>query len=185
MLKAPSTVSSSDISSPSTSCHSASRSSDGSHGNNQHIELGQVRLSLLYLPKQQQLKVGLIQAENLTSSDTRQAEQLNPYIKLCLMPRKIQRYVSTVIRHTRNPVFDQDFVFTDLHEHEMAEMSLRLKVYHKTAKLGRDELLGELQVSMAELIPSQEMRLLRELEPVTSRNVSILYILFAFLCEHV
>ena len=157
-----STMSSSSSSSPCSSCRS------GFSRGAADPSLGEVRLSLHYLPARRELQVGLLRAENLPGG-----EQLNPYVKMYLMPGKTQRQASRVVRHSANPVFNQQFTFNSIDPRLVGETRLRLKLYNKGTKLGRDELLSEFQVKLSELQPAQELRILRPLEPPTNRHVSI------------
>lgn len=53
-------------------------------------------------------------------------------LSLCLVPGKLQLQKSATIRKCRNPVFNEDFFFTDLSEESLAVLELRVKVMDKS-----------------------------------------------------
>lgn len=68
--------------------------------------VGRKRIGLLFLRYKEEkgtLIVTVVKCENLTTCD--------PYVKFQLLPDKQQRVKTRVLRHTRQPVFDEDFTF--------------------------------------------------------------------------
>jgi len=71
---------------------------------------GELKFSFKYLPASKQLKVTLIRAENL-GGQAKQDRLYNCFAKMYLMPGKLQKQTSAVVKRSREPVFDQEFYF--------------------------------------------------------------------------
>jgi len=54
--------------------------------------------------------VTVVKCEDLPVKDTA-LMTCDPYVKLQLLPEKQQRVKTRVLRHTRQPVYDEDFTF--------------------------------------------------------------------------
>ncbi|XP_035234532.1 C2 calcium-dependent domain-containing protein 4C [Anguilla anguilla] len=74
-------------------------------------------------------------------------------VSLCLTPGKWQRQNSATIRNCRNPVFNEDFFFTELGEDGFHSMALRLKVLDKASTLKRAVVLGVTSKPLSQLLP--------------------------------
>uniref|UniRef100_A0AAY5EYU3 C2 domain-containing protein n=1 Tax=Electrophorus electricus TaxID=8005 RepID=A0AAY5EYU3_ELEEL len=77
----------------------------------------------------------------------REAGDLRPLhcsLTLSLAPGKLQRQHSATIRNCRNPVFNEDFFFTEpeAKEGRLRELALRVKVLDKPSGFGRAIVLG-------------------------------------------
>ncbi|XP_036435609.1 C2 calcium-dependent domain-containing protein 4C [Colossoma macropomum] len=85
-------------------------------------------------------------------------------LTLSLTPGKLQRQHSATIRNCRNPVFNEDFFFTEPEGEEggLREMALRVKVLDKASGLGRAAVLGVIVKPLSELLPARENHLQRE-----------------------
>lgn len=76
-------------------------------------------------------------------------------LTLSLTPGKLQRQHSAIIRNCRNPVFNEDFFFTEPEEQEggLRDLALRLKVLDKASGLGRGVVLGIVVKPLCQLLP--------------------------------
>ncbi|XP_036382200.1 C2 calcium-dependent domain-containing protein 4C [Megalops cyprinoides] len=72
---------------------------------------------------------------------------------LYLTPGKRQRQNSATIRNCRNPIFNEDFFFTDLSDECLRSLALRLKVLDKASSLKRDAVLGTTSKPLSQLLP--------------------------------
>uniref|UniRef100_A0A3Q3GJU4 C2 calcium dependent domain containing 4A n=2 Tax=Kryptolebias marmoratus TaxID=37003 RepID=A0A3Q3GJU4_KRYMA len=91
---------------------------------------GSLRLSAEYCPDNQRLRVRLISAEGLYPLSV-DPKIINCSVSIFLVPGKVQKQRSTVIRKSRNPIFNEDFFFDGISEEELSQRSLRFKVVNK------------------------------------------------------
>ncbi|XP_035668166.1 C2 calcium-dependent domain-containing protein 4C-like [Branchiostoma floridae] len=132
--------------------------------------LGELKFSVEFVKRGRQLKVSIIKAENL-GGHKHAKNNINSYIRLYLLPGKVGRQQTRTVKHTRNPIFNEEFYFGGLGLQMLNDMKLRMKVFSKTPHLRRDELLGEVQVVLGTLDLSHENRLWRNLEPKTDSEI--------------
>ncbi|XP_039322470.1 C2 calcium-dependent domain-containing protein 4C [Saimiri boliviensis] len=113
---------------------------------------GSVRLLAEYEAGQARLRVRLLAAEGLYDplSDAR---AINCCVGLSLVPGKLQKQRSTIIKHSRHPVFNEDFFFDGLGPASVRKLALRIKVVNKGGSLKRDTLLGEKELPLPALLP--------------------------------
>lgn len=112
---------------------------------------GSLRLSAEYCPDNQRLRVRLISAEGLYHAAV-DPKIINCSVSLCLVPGKVQKQRSTVIRKSRNPIFNEDFFFDGISEEELGQRSLRFKVVNKMSTLKRDYLLGDCDLPLSSIV---------------------------------
>ncbi|XP_072213590.1 C2 calcium-dependent domain-containing protein 4C [Excalfactoria chinensis] len=112
---------------------------------------GRLRLTADYDPSNARLRVRLICAEDLYDAlvDVR---GIHCCVSLCLNPGKLQKQRSTIIKNSRNPVFNEDFFFDGLGPSHVRKLSLKLKVVNKGSSLKRDTLLGEKELPLSALL---------------------------------
>uniref|UniRef100_A0A8C0U0V8 C2 calcium dependent domain containing 4C n=1 Tax=Cyanistes caeruleus TaxID=156563 RepID=A0A8C0U0V8_CYACU len=112
---------------------------------------GSLRLAAEYDPSNARLRVRLVSAEDLYDAlvDLR---SINCCVSLCLNPGKLQKQRSTIVKNSRNPVFNEDFFFDGLGPGHARKMSLKLKVVNKGSSLKRDTLLGEKELPLTALL---------------------------------
>lgn len=89
--------------------------------------------------------------------DLREPGDLRPLhcgLTLSLSPGKLQRQHSAIIRNCRNPVFNEDFFFTESEgdEQGLRNFALRVKVLEKNSGLGRAAVLGVVIKPLTELL---------------------------------
>ncbi|ELK29401.1 C2 calcium-dependent domain-containing protein 4C [Myotis davidii] len=81
------------------------------------------------------------------------ARSINCCVGLCLVPGKLQKQRSTIIKNSRHPVFNEDFFFDGLGPASARKLALRIKVVNKGSSLKRDTLLGEKELPLTSLLP--------------------------------
>uniref|UniRef100_A0A8C3T4W2 C2 calcium dependent domain containing 4C n=1 Tax=Chelydra serpentina TaxID=8475 RepID=A0A8C3T4W2_CHESE len=113
---------------------------------------GSVRLAAEYDAARARLRVRVGAAEALFDKlcDPR---AVNCCVSLCLNPGKVQKQRSTIIKNSRNPVFNEDFFFDGLGAGNVKKMALKVKVVNKGSSLKRDTLLGERELPLTSLLP--------------------------------
>ncbi|KAM4554212.1 C2 calcium-dependent domain-containing protein 4A [Fundulus diaphanus] len=112
---------------------------------------GSLRLSAEYCPDNQRLWVRLISAEGLYPLSV-DPKIINCSVSLSLVPGKLQKQRSTVIRKSRNPIFNEDFFFDGISEEDLSQRSLRFKVVNKMCTLKRDYLLGDCDLPLSSIV---------------------------------
>ncbi|KAK2086758.1 C2 calcium-dependent domain-containing protein 4C [Saguinus oedipus] len=113
---------------------------------------GSVRLLAEYEAGQARLRVRLLAAEGLYDRLC-DARTINCCVGLCLVPGKLQKQRSTIIKNSRHPVFNEDFFFDGLGPASARKLALRIKVVNKGSSLKRDTLLGEKELPLTALLP--------------------------------
>ncbi|XP_004595746.2 C2 calcium-dependent domain-containing protein 4C [Ochotona princeps] len=113
---------------------------------------GSVRLLAEYEAAQARLRVRLLAAEGLYDSAL-DARSINCCVGLCLVPGKLQKQRSTVMKNSHHPVFNEDFFFDGLGPASVRKLALRVKVVNKGGSLKRDTLLGEEELPLTALLP--------------------------------
>ncbi|RXM33332.1 C2 calcium-dependent domain-containing protein 4C [Acipenser ruthenus] len=113
---------------------------------------GMVRLSAEYDPGSATLRVRVVSVEDLYDSSF-EVKCVNCCVIVCLTPGKMQRQQSTIIKNSRNPIFNEDFFFDEVTEEDLQSMSLKLKVLNKASSLKRDTVLGVNAMPLFQLLP--------------------------------
>ncbi|KAE8617179.1 hypothetical protein XENTR_v10009000 [Xenopus tropicalis] len=112
---------------------------------------GSLRMSAEYCPTAQRLRVRLISAEGLYQS-TADPKTINCFVTLSITPGKQQKQRSTVIRRSRNPIFNEDFFFENLSETQLRCHSLKLKAINKMFGMKRDWVLGQSELPLLSIL---------------------------------
>ncbi|XP_026167553.1 C2 calcium-dependent domain-containing protein 4A [Mastacembelus armatus] len=112
---------------------------------------GSLRLSAEYCSDNQRLRVRLISAEGLYPLSV-DHKIINCSVSLSLVPGKVQKQRSTVIRKSRNPIFNEDFFFDGISEEDLSQRSLRFKVVNKMSTLKRDYILGDCDLPLSSIV---------------------------------
>ncbi|NXU49919.1 C2C4C protein, partial [Turnix velox] len=112
---------------------------------------GVLRLSAEYCLENERLRIRLISAEGLYD-DSIEPKNINCCITFSLMPGKTQKQKSTVIKRSRNPIFNEDFFFDGIVEEELYILSLRMKAMNKGCSMKRDYTLGERELSLMSML---------------------------------
>ncbi|GFO13832.1 vertnin [Plakobranchus ocellatus] len=103
-------------------------------------DIGEVMLSLCYLPTAGRLTLTVVKARNLKAMDI--TGYADPYVKVCLMcqGRRFKKRKTSVQRNTLNPVFNEALVF-DVPQESVEEVYLIVKLVDYD-RIGSDELMG-------------------------------------------
>lgn len=112
---------------------------------------GKLRLSTHYDREAARLRVRVLAAEALYDRQT-DLKSINCCVALYLNPGKKQKQRSTIIKNSRNPVFNEDFFFDALPQAQVKTLAMKVKVVNKGTSLKRDVLLGEREVLLSELL---------------------------------
>uniref|UniRef100_A0A3P8ZEF5 C2 domain-containing protein n=1 Tax=Esox lucius TaxID=8010 RepID=A0A3P8ZEF5_ESOLU len=104
---------------------------------------GRVRFSAEYTssaPLLSTVRVRVVSVEGLM--DRGDPGALHCSLSLSLSPGKLQKQNSATIKNCRNPMFNEDFFFTELSRDSLDVLRLRLKVSDKPSALRRGLVLG-------------------------------------------
>ncbi|NXI48038.1 C2C4C protein, partial [Galbula dea] len=112
---------------------------------------GKLRLSAEYCSENERLRIRLISAEGLYD-DSVEPKNINCCITFSLMPGKTQKQRSTIIKKSRNPIFNEDFFFDSIAEEELHSLSVRVKAMNKGCSMKRDYTLGERELSLMRML---------------------------------
>ncbi|XP_053128326.1 C2 calcium-dependent domain-containing protein 4C-like [Hemicordylus capensis] len=112
---------------------------------------GLLRLSSEYCSENRRLRIRLISVEGLYEASL-EPKNINCCITFSLMPGKIQKQRSTVIKKSRNPIFNEDFFFVGVCEDDLYNLSVRMKAVNKGCNMKRDQLLGDSEVCLMALL---------------------------------
>ena len=108
-------------------------------GSIEEEHLGSLNLLLNYNPDQGLLTVRLIQARDLEARYF--SGTSDPYCKLRLLPNKKFQLQSRVHKNTRNPEFEEEFMF-DLQPNKIGRHTLEVLLYDFD-QFSRDECMGQ------------------------------------------
>ncbi|XP_028855664.1 C2 calcium-dependent domain-containing protein 4C [Denticeps clupeoides] len=130
-----------------------------SHGTDRHqkgqiITLhkgGRVRLHADYDAGTARLRVRVMAAEDLYDNLC-DIKSIHCCVSLYLNPGKLQKQRSTIIKNTRNPIFNEDFFFDSVTSAQVEGLALKIKVVNKGTSLKRDMLLGEREIPLVTLL---------------------------------
>ncbi|XP_067390691.1 C2 calcium-dependent domain-containing protein 4C-like [Emydura macquarii macquarii] len=112
---------------------------------------GLLRLSAEYCSENRRLRLRLISAEGLYDASV-EPKSINCCITFSLVPGKIQKQRSTVIKRSRNPIFNEDFFFDGISEDDLYSFSVRMKATNKEGSMKRDHVLGESELSLVNIL---------------------------------
>ncbi|XP_063782575.1 C2 calcium-dependent domain-containing protein 4C-like [Pseudophryne corroboree] len=103
---------------------------------------GILRLSTEYRPENLRLRIRLISAEGLYKPSV-DPKNISCCISLSLVPGKSQKQKSTLIRGSRNPIFNEDFFFEGIEAHDLLQKTLKIKALNKGSGVRRECSLGK------------------------------------------
>ncbi|XP_053320518.1 C2 calcium-dependent domain-containing protein 4C-like [Spea bombifrons] len=112
---------------------------------------GILRLSTEYRPENLRLRIRLVSAEGLykESIDPR---NISCYISISLIPGKNQKQRSTLIRGSRNPIFNEDFYFEGMEPEDLLQKTLKIKAINKGTYVRRESVLGRCKLHLLSVI---------------------------------
>uniref|UniRef100_A0A452IT62 C2 domain-containing protein n=1 Tax=Gopherus agassizii TaxID=38772 RepID=A0A452IT62_9SAUR len=113
---------------------------------------GILRLSSDYCPESRRLRLCLISAEGLYDVFM-EPKRINCCITFCLVPGKVQKQRSTIIKRSRNPIFNEDFVFDGISKDDLHRRSIKIKAVNKASTMKRDYILGKIELYLLSMVP--------------------------------
>ncbi|KAG9351284.1 hypothetical protein JZ751_025176 [Albula glossodonta] len=112
---------------------------------------GAVRLYAEYDAAAARLRIRVLAAEDLYDKLV-DIKTINCCVALYLNPGKLQKQRSTIVKNSRNPVFNEDFFFDSVPSTQVKNLAIKIKVVNKGTSLKRDTLLGEREVPLNKLL---------------------------------
>ncbi|XP_022796241.1 uncharacterized protein LOC111334661 [Stylophora pistillata] len=128
---------------------------------------GEITLKLTFSGDRRTLEVHLI---NATELPLRHGRMLDVFARLSLKTpskRRGERFQSRLVKKTCNPVFDERFVFKNLHLTEFKKGRLKIRLFDRHG-VSRYELIGETVFSLCDESILRGDKLCRELSPQVS-----------------
>ncbi|XP_023970117.1 C2 calcium-dependent domain-containing protein 4C-like [Chrysemys picta bellii] len=113
---------------------------------------GILRLSSDYCPESRRLRLCLISAEGLYDVFM-EPKRINCCITISLVPGKVQKQRSTVIKRSRNPIFNEDFFFDSISKDDLHRRSIKIKAVNKASTMKRDYILGKIELCLLNMVP--------------------------------
>lgn len=131
--------------------------------------LGRLLFSVLYFPIRKRLRISIIKAESLAGRLKPDLE-LNTFLKICLMPGKIQKQRSSrVVKGDRNAIFNEEYFFDNVDAEDIKTKTVLIRICHRMPKqFLKDVVVGELDlslISLSTISAKREIKLCRELRP--------------------
>ncbi|KAG8440221.1 hypothetical protein GDO86_006126 [Hymenochirus boettgeri] len=112
---------------------------------------GILRLSSEYCTETLRLRIRLVSAEALFGPSV-DSKNISCLISLSIIPGKNQKQKSTLIRGSRNPIFNEDFYFEGLEPHDLLQKSLKLKALNKSSCSWKENVLGKVKVNLVSVL---------------------------------
>ena len=138
--------------------------------------LGDIKLSFRHDASTHQLHVTVQRAESLVAPASH--KELRPFAKICLLPGKMQKQSTAVVKHTRAPEWNQDLVFRDVNKQQLEDLRVRVKVCSKLPNPRRALCLGEATIALRDLDMDGECTLWKALEPKLDSEVSVIWVIY-------
>ncbi|XP_045189686.2 uncharacterized protein LOC123547016 [Mercenaria mercenaria] len=99
---------------------------------------GQLKIMFQFFNDTSEFQVTILEGSNVAVGQT---GNLGVYIKVCLMPGKVQRKIGSDKHNTRNPVFYESFTFK-MSLAQLLERQLRIKLFNKPGIFSIPEPIG-------------------------------------------
>lgn len=133
------------------------------------VELGDLMVSIAYLPSAERLTVNVIKARNLRVVDDSRNSS-DPFVKVSLVynNKRLKKKKTTVFRNTCSPVFNEAFTF-DASKDMIKKSLIEFLVLHDSL-LGGNELLGRGVVGNSPDIRAEERKFFQD---VLRSNVAV------------
>ncbi|KAM3924316.1 C2 calcium-dependent domain-containing protein 4C-like [Leptodactylus fuscus] len=112
---------------------------------------GILRLTTEYRPENLRLRIRLVSAEGLYKESV-DPKNISCYISISLVPSKNQKQRSTLIRGSRNPIFNEDFFFENLEPQDLLLKTLKIKVINKGYGVRRENVLGRSKLHLLNVL---------------------------------
>ena len=140
--------------------------------------LGSIKLKIQYLIITKRLKVTIVKASGLPLKKVR-----NTYARACLMPGKLEKQNSKVVKKSINPVYDSTMYFHDISLENMHDKVVRIKIMAKQSKFRRATPTGEVRIKMDKLDLVSESCLEEDLKPYFPEDEKEPYIKWSDTCS--
>lgn len=109
-------------------------------------DAGIIELRIQFLIMTERLKVTIVKAENLISSNS---NSLTTFAQVSLMPGKMQKQSTKCVKNSNNPEFtDEQFFFTGINLEDMHLMTLRVQIMRRKFLLKVPKCIGEAYVPL-------------------------------------
>jgi len=89
-----------------------------------HFSPGLLSFSLQYVPETVELKIKIKQAFDLQKVDHSPKTEINSYAMFCLIPEDFSWQRTVTIKNSRDPIFNEEFIFADILYHKLREYTL-------------------------------------------------------------
>ncbi|KAI6178659.1 hypothetical protein M3Y98_00524500 [Aphelenchoides besseyi] len=118
----------------------------------QSSDRGSISVMFNYDRNNGTLQVFVLACHNLLdfTSGTNEQCQLNPYVKIRLLPDNQHRGKTRVLRGTRSPFYDEQFTLYGITPDQLPRLSLHMAVLHFD-RYNKDTILGEAFMNLTEL----------------------------------
>ncbi|CAF0835637.1 unnamed protein product [Adineta steineri] len=126
------------------------------------INLGKIEYSIDYDFQKQELKVEVIQAQELPPMDL--SGTSDPYVKVYVLPDKKKKFETKVYRKTLNPVFNETFIFKNLAYGDIGSKTLVFAVYDFD-RFSRHDQIGEVLIPLNTVDLGKVIREIKDLIP--------------------
>ncbi|CAM4527735.1 C2 calcium-dependent domain-containing protein 4C-like isoform X1 [Lepidochelys kempii] len=113
---------------------------------------GILRLFSDYCPESRRLRLRLISAEGLYDIFV-EPKRINCCVTFSLVPGKVQKQRSTVIKRSRNPIFNEDFFFDGISKDDLHRRSIKIKAVNKASTMKKDYILGKIELCLLSMVP--------------------------------
>ncbi|OCT89393.1 C2 calcium-dependent domain-containing protein 4C [Xenopus laevis] len=113
---------------------------------------GILRLSSEYRSESMRLRIRLVSAEGLYKSSV-DSKNISCSISITIVPGKNQKQKSTLIRGSRNPIFNEDFFFEGMGPHDLFQKTLKVKALNRSSYVWKDSVLGKSKVNLVSVLP--------------------------------
>ncbi|KAM9311095.1 C2 calcium-dependent domain-containing protein 4C-like [Gastrophryne carolinensis] len=112
---------------------------------------GILRLSSEYNPEFSRLRIRLISAEGLYSQSV-DPKHISCCVSLSIVPGKRQKQRSTLIRGSRNPIFNEDFFFEGIDSNDLLQKTLKIKALNRGSGVRRETILGKRKLHLLNVL---------------------------------
>lgn len=156
------------------------------------FKLGEIHFHAIYDVPTQTLRVQIIEAKNLPISKIlkrTQSAELNPYIKIQLLPERKMSYQTSVKKRTSNPMYQEGFTFR-IPYYKALQKKMRIAVFDFNRE--SHKVVGETTLPLEGLdlikgvtlwkpiAPPAEVKFLRRNESILGRIFAALSLTFQF-----
>ena len=107
---------------------------------------GKIDFTTEYKKEEKAFEVHILRACNLAPK--RDIDEVNPYVKVYLVPGKKQSQATRWLKATKEPFINESFIFTELTKEYIDKYRLKLRVKNNKIK---KEILGEVEIALKEI----------------------------------